>query len=278
VLLALLLFAPPAHILAQAAPEPSAEQLEVARSLYYDGLGFLDKGEWEQAADRLQRVLQIRDSAVVSLHLATALSRLQRLVEARFLLQRVLNDSEASTEVRKAAAELLLTVERTMGRLTVRLVGELEGVQILIDGRETPPAALNVPVPVDPHEVSVVAMRDGEVVAQATAPVDGKAGLQVEITLEIPVREAAPVLTPSVAVTAVPQNDAGVSSGSAARSDKGGGLLSKWWFWTAIGVVATGAIITTVALTTSSSSSGNTADLSSLRGNLNPGLIEGTVQ
>lgn len=285
VLLALLLLAPPAHILAQAAPEPTDEQLQLARSLYYDGLELLDKGDWEQAADRLQRVLQIRDSAVVSLHLANAYSHLKRQVEARLLLQRVLNDSEASTEIRKAAAELLLTVEHAVGRLTVRLVGDLQGVEILIDGRQTPQAALDVPVPVDPREVSVVAMRDGEQVAQAVAEVGGKAGLQAEVTLEIPAREsptaAPPVLTPSVAVTTVPQDDEGAPSDAepAPRADKGGsGLLGKWWFWTAIGVVAAGAIITAVAVTTSSSSSGNTADLSSVRGNLTPGLVEGTVK
>jgi hypothetical protein len=280
VLLALLLLGPRAHIFAQTPPEPSAEELQLARSLYYDGLELLDKGEWEQAADRLQRVLQIRDSAVVSLHLANAYSHLKRHVEARLLLQRVLNDTSASPEIRKAAGDLLPAVEREMGRLTVRLVGDLEGVEILIDGRPTPPAAMDVPVPVDPRDVSVVALRDGVQVAQATASVGGDAGLQVQLTLEIPPRDGAtPVLTPSVAVTAVPAGEGAPRASEPDRAEKSGGVLGKWWFWTAIGVVAAGAVITAVALSSSSSPSSDTsADLSSVRGDLNPGLIEGRVE
>jgi hypothetical protein len=67
-----LLLAPSLRGVAQTAPEPTAAQLKLARSLYYDGLELIDKGEWGQAADRLQRVLELRDSAVVSYHLANA--------------------------------------------------------------------------------------------------------------------------------------------------------------------------------------------------------------
>ena len=57
-------------------------------------------------------------------------------------------------------------------------------------------------------------------------------------------------------------------------------MLRKWWFWTVIGVVAAGTVITAVALTSASSSAsnGNSMDLSSVTGDLTPGVIKGMVE
>jgi hypothetical protein len=272
--------------------EPSKEQLQLARSLFYDGLELIDKSEWAEAADRLQRVLEIRGSAVVSYHLANALYHLNKFVDARLLLQRVLNDANASPDIRAAAVELLPAAERDMGRLTVRLIGSVDGVEILIDGRTTPPAALDVPVPVDPHEVSVIAMRDGQQVASTTARVGGDAGLQREVVLEIPARldtaapaiapaaEPAPaaVLAPSLALVPVPEprhaSALALQPAESRRDDGGSAVLTKWWFWTAVAAATAGIVITTVALTSGT----RAADLSRVRGDFTPRLLEGTVQ
>jgi Tetratricopeptide repeat len=269
----LAVLAPSVHVAAQASAGPSKEQLQLARSLYYDGLELIDKGDWTQAADRLQRVLAIRDSAVVSYHLANALHHLQRFVEARLLLQRVLNDATTSADIRTAAADLLPAIESQMGRLTLRLEGDLEAVTIYIDGRETPSVALDVPVPVDPHDLSVVAMRDGEEVATTTVAVGGDAGLQVEATLTIPERPAKPV---NLAV--VPERESRaepLATKSDGPRDEDPSLFTRWWFWTAVGAVTAGILITSVAL-----SAGGTekASAAGLKGDFPPGVVEGTVR
>ncbi len=224
-------------------------------------------------------MLEIRDSAVASYHFANALNHLGRYVDARERLQRVLNDPSANAEIRAAANELFPTVDHSIGRLTLRLVSERGGIRILINGREASLVALDVPVPVDPGEVKVVALRDGEEVASSTARVGGDAGLQVEVVLQITVRDQ-PSATDAIAPTFVTLPDSESPSRlatipSARDEDDDSGLLGQWWFWTAIGVVGAGAAVTVIAL-----SSGGTepADLSVVHGDFEPGLLEGRVQ
>ena len=286
----------PPRVAAQAVAEPSAAQLELARAMFYYGVELLDRGEFAEAADRLHRVLEIRDSAVVSYHLASALSRLGRHVEALQLLQTVHNDPDASADIRRASDKLLPKVERSVGRLTLRVSGERESIRILVNEREMPLVALDVPVPVDPGEVSVVALRDGEQVAASSARVGGPAGLRAEIVLEIPapaLPEPVPEPVPDSAAQPTPRSAPGPLAGcghrrsrprrnrarrgcdpAAPRRDEDSGLLGKWWFWTAVGVVAAGAAVATVAL----SSDGGAADLSQVRGDFEPGLLEGRVE
>jgi hypothetical protein len=170
--------------------------------------------------------------------------------------------------------------------VTLRLHGDHEGVRVFVGARDIPLAALDVPVPVDPGEVRVVARRDGEQVASSTVRIGGDAGLSAEVVLEIPPRTdtasnaVAPVVIAAPALLTPAEADAPSPILSSSRdrqddSDGGAGLLGQWWFWTAIGVVGAGAVVAVIAL-----SAGGTepADLSVVRGDFDPGLLEGRVQ
>ncbi|MGD8863188.1 MAG: tetratricopeptide repeat protein [Myxococcales bacterium] len=283
VTLALLIAHAPLSVLAQEDAEPSADQLELARSLYYDGLERVDAGKWAEAADLFERVLAIRDSAVVSYHLATAYHQLGRDVEARERLYRVLNDVEAAPELRRAAEQLLPDVEAKIGRLTVELRGDQRDIEVFINGQQAALVALDVPVPVDEGEVKVSVKREGEEVAFGSAEVVGGEGEPAVIELELP---PAPESEPVAAVVAPraitevggepePQDDPlDVEPGPRQRDDGGDGIFAQWWFWTAVGVVAAGTVAGVLVLT----DEGEPADLSAVRGDFTPGLLEGTVE
>lgn len=260
----------------EASAEPSEEQLEEARSLYYEGLSLIDHRQWAGAATRLERVLEIRDSIVASYQLAVAYSHLGRPLEAAERLRRVLDDPEVVAEMETASRKLLAEVEAATGSLTLRLRGNREGVHVRVGERAIPARELDAPVPVDPGQVRVVAERNGEVVAESTVDVGGAAGLHPEVELRLSIRE--PTLAPSRQLTAAPvaplaSGDA-TGGGTAPRDDgEGGGIFGQWWFWTAVAVVAAGAAVTVVALGAES----DPADPSAARGDLQPGFLEGRV-
>lgn len=281
--LALLLAHVPAPVLGQSKPKPSSAELELARSLYYDGLELIDRGQWQEAADRLERVLAIRDSAVVSYHLATAYSHLGRNVEARERLRRVQGDPAAASELREAAAKLLPEVEAKVGRMILRLSGDLDGVRIFFDGRPAPTVAVDVPVPVDLGEVQVSALRDDEEVATASARVDDASAPPVEVFLEIPPRpepeserieqaQPPPVLVPVAVPEPAPAPGPLALQPGPPRDDDG--LIDQWWFWTAVGAVAAAGVVGALILTDEP----EPADASAVAGDFTPGVLEGRVQ
>jgi hypothetical protein len=283
--LALLLAHVPAPVFGQSKPKPSSAELELARSLYYDGLELIDQGQWQEAADRLERVLAIRDSAVVSYHLATAYSHLGRNVEARERLRRVQGDPAAAGELREAATKLLPEVEAKVGRMILRLTGDPEGTRILFDGRPAPAVAVDVPVPVDLGEVEVSVLRDEEEVAAARVRVDDASAPPAEVFLEIPPRpkpepepieqaQPPPVLVPVAAPEPGPEPEPAPLAVQPGPRRDDDGLLGQWWFWTAVGAVAAAGVVGALILTDEP----EPADASAVAGDFTPGVLEGRVQ
>lgn len=184
-IVALLAGASRAH--AQDGPEDDAEGREhtaLARELFGQGVEQSDAGRWEEAADLFRRSLALRESAVVSFNLGTALVHTGALVEASELFRRAARDPEAPARLQEAAARELGAVQPRIGRLTISVEGSLSGVELRLDERVVPTASLDVAAPVDPGDHVLVARRGDDEVARAEVSV--AEGSAATVSLSVP--------------------------------------------------------------------------------------------
>lgn len=225
------------------AQDSEEERTAAARALFEEGMELVREGALDEATDRLRRSLELRASAVVAFNLSTALVERGQLVEASEHLRRIARDESAPARVREAAEAQLEAVLPRIGRLTVRLEGPSEGVEVRVDDAVLAEALIGVAQPIDPGAHTVAALRGGEEVAQGE--VDVEAGGRAEVSLTIP-----PL--PLVAAIALPTPEVEVEralrlSVAPAESsiDPGEVVL-----WTSVGVLAAAAVLATVLAVT----------------------------
>lgn len=209
------------------AQERGVDRTAAARGLFQEGLELLDAEQWEEAADRFQRAMELRSTPQIVYNLTSALIPLGRLVSASELLRQLLRDDATSAEVRAAAEARLEELLPRLSSLTIRLAPNLDGAEVLIDGASLDPALIGVAAPVDPGSHNITA-RLGDV--EATEGVTLEEGSAEELLLE-----ASP--------------DQAMSSASA-QVDAGDGeprsrpIVRRWWFWTIIGTVVIAGAVT----------------------------------
>lgn len=246
--------------LAQQSPAP--DQTAEARALFEEGLQFVEAQQWADAADRFGRVLAIRSSAIVSYNYASALVKLERLVEASRALRGVIADPSASSEVVEAARALLETVEPRIGQLTVRLRGDTANVVVMLDDEALPEGSVGIAVPVDPGERVVRVTRDGLPIARRVVNVLEGAPLY-SLTIDV---VPLPTDVASAAPAGTGNGDAGLTAND--RSETDGGTP---WGWIIGGsVLAVGAVVVGVLLATPS-------EPDPVRGNTDPAVLRGRV-
>jgi len=233
-------------------------EVALARQLFDEGVGLVDQGEWEQAADRFQRSLDLRPSPIVAYNLGSALVELGRLVEASEAYRITILDETSSEQVSRAARTALQEMEPRIGRLTLELTGDTEGVEVFIDDRPLPPQAIGVAAPIDPGTRRIHATRSGVDVAEIEIEIAN--GAREEASLDIPERpadEPDPILSTGAATEPV------------ADEEEGGGVLSSPWFWIVTGAVVAGAVVVVLLLTLGGGDSGDP-----VAGNLSPPIVE----
>ena len=152
---------------AQAAVQPSAADMETARTLYQQGRQLRDQGNVAAAMDKFKAAHALAGTPVTGIHLAQAQADLGLLVEARETCLSILrmqvkpDETERSVEARKDAAKLAESLEPRIPSLMVRVDGVQEGVAptVTIDGQAMPAAAMGMVRKVNPgrHEVRVAA-------------------------------------------------------------------------------------------------------------------------
>ena len=227
-----------APALAQQGQGDHAARSAAARSLFEEGLGFLDREEFPQAADRFERALAIRPSAQIAYNLSTALIAMGRLVRASEVLLVATRDAEAPQEVRDAAERRRQELLPRIARLTVHASGDRGETTVELDSRPMDWAMVGVAIPVDPGAHELVATRGDTVVARE--PFEVEEGGSAEVTLSLP-----SVPTPrETAETAVGPEPTPVEPSP--PEEEG---ASTWWIWAGLGaVVIAGAIVAVVLL------------------------------
>lgn len=141
-----------------ASPPVSAEALEAARALFFEGYAAGQQGQWETAYARFSRAMAIRSSPALRFNLALAARNTGRLVEALDQFRAFLRETpEGADAARREAAQA--EIEQATARVA-RLRVEVRGDEVRsfqLDGRAQSAALLGVDIPVDPgpHTVDI---------------------------------------------------------------------------------------------------------------------------
>lgn len=253
----------PSSALAQ---EGGEERTAAARALFERGMEFVDAGDFEQAADRFERSLELRFSPVVAYNLSIALVEAERYVEASERLREVIRAEEADAQLREAARAKLEEVMPHLGRLTVIVTGAADTVEVRRGGGVLADAVIGVAQPVDPGEHRVSIHRDGEELAARAVTVT--AGGQATVELEAPEPPVREVPTPAETAASLSAGAGGSSSSGldTGTEEEGGGILSSPLFWVGAGVVIA-AVVVGVLLATR-------GEAQPVCGNTEPGCVD----
>ena len=208
-----------------------AETTASARALFEQGMDAVDGRDFETAADRLARSLELRDSPVVRTNYALALIELGRLVEASEHLRQVQRGAPADSRVHQIATERLASLEPRLGRLVVVVTGSTEDVEVRVDDAPMPPALVGVEHPIDPGAHRVSLHRGDVELASSSVSVEGGRTSSLSLTARPP--------TPEEAAAEAWVSDSDLLPGN--RETPSGGIEQEWWFWTLIAAVVVGA-------------------------------------
>ncbi|MCC7540264.1 MAG: tetratricopeptide repeat protein [Deltaproteobacteria bacterium] len=237
-------------------PDPVA--VAQARSLFEQGLAAADRRDWATAVDLFTRSLAVRSSPSVAFNLGLALVQLGRRAEARVHLVHA-RDRTSDPSVRERARTEIGALERTLGRVEVRLASPLGTAELRLDGHAmVPPPAGSLFVDAGGHVLAVV--RDGREVDWAAVEV--QPGRTVVVSLD-PTRAAPPPRDDTAVSTGIQRDLAGDGDGDddvyvvrrrgRREPRRSRSVLEQWWFWTAVGVVVAGATTATLVAVSSSS-------------------------
>ena len=228
-----------------AVAQDAAHASAAARSLFQEGIACTDHADWTCAADRFERAYALRPSPVIGSNLGVALAHLDRLVEAAETLRAVIRDESATPALVADAQRQIAQLEARVGRITIRVEGPLDEVNVTMDGHAIASTQIGVATPADPGDHRIEARRRGETVALASTHVDPAQAVDVALAIPAlpPEPEATPtslaltppVLAPTSMPMPMPMDDA------IARPVHHTEVWEEWWFWTIVGGVVVGA-------------------------------------
>lgn len=169
-----------------------------ARQLAYEGVQAYEAGNYDLAAERLERAHQLFKAPSVALWSGKALEKQRKLVEAseRYLeATRLPIDDTSEAKVQKDAQVEAQAAHDQLApripRLVIKLYGaQAEEVKLELDGRAVPSAVIGTPLPVDPGRIQVTAEQGGHT-AHAEVAVEENATAEVVLRFSATSAEAA---------------------------------------------------------------------------------------
>jgi len=208
VLIAGILAAAPLHA---APPDDRADPRVAARALAEHGYALYEAGKYREAIDVLREADKLYHAPTLVFALARAHAGAGQLVEARALLQRVIDEPvptgapQAFRDAQRLAREELVGLDKRIPTLQIAVRGGAgHGLRVMVDDVEIPADRQDRPLPMNPgaHRVTVVPL--GGVGTSKT--VDLKEGAQLAVELELPfAAPAAIALPPPLPPPAQPQ-------------------------------------------------------------------------
>jgi hypothetical protein len=258
--------------LPSAADAAGARGRRAAAKLVDEGNRLLEKKQAAAALERYERAYAAYPSPMILFNFGEAQRELGRSSAAAASYQAFLETSHVASgsELDVAAKKQLAKLAAAL--LRVRLIGDLEGTELMVDG-----AAIKNPsggvLWLDPGRHELVA-RQADRPEPFTRAIDGAAGLVVEIEIAFapppPGSEphasapivAAPLSPPPVpaapAPAAAPAPD--LTPDATAVEDEGS-VLGSWWLWTLVGAAAASAVGTGVVAASGGGGVSTTTDL-----------------
>ncbi len=249
IVLALTLSAPVAF--AQTA-QPTAQELETARTLYKEGKELRAAGDLRGALEKLRAAHALGHTPVTGVELAKTYAMVGKLVEAREVALSVArlgvasDETEKSADARAESAKLAEELRPRIPTLAVRVRGLTPGEVplVIIDGVQVPAAASAEPQKVDPgkHEI-VVRVGEGAAAREVRAGAETPEGQMLEIAVDVP---------PAPAPAPPPPPPGGPPPDPSYRTP----LLAKLAFGVAVGGTVVGIVAGIEALSYENSVSG----------------------
>jgi tetratricopeptide (TPR) repeat protein len=242
------------------ASAPTAGSDEAAQQAFRTGVDAARQERWPEALAAFERAYALSPRPVVLINLAGAHVRTGQLVEAAKNYRRVLDEAPSgeTTAFKRAAAEVLPSVEARIPHVRLRATGLSPADLVQLDGRPVDAAGLGGDHALDPGEHIVTVQRDGSERARVMFALAERESR--EIALPLPGPAGAP------AAIAKRLDNAGLPRGELAD---GAGSKRRWWAspwtWALAGAVAAGASVAAVVWL------GNRGETFS--GNLPPGQI-----
>ena len=172
--------------------QPTAGDMETARTLYQEGKQLRDAGDLAGALEKFKAAHALGRTPITGINLAEAYEAVGSLVEARETCLSILrisvqpNETQRSTEAREQARALAKRLEPRIPSVVVAVTGLEPGVapKVVIDGHELPPAAVGLVRKVNPGKHEVVANAPGYYEARESFSVKEAERTNVELTLQ----------------------------------------------------------------------------------------------
>jgi len=230
------------------AQDEADDATERARELFQEGLRLSDQNLWEEAAQRFEAALALRDAPAIRYNLGATLVQLERFVEAANNLEIARSHPEAPEELRQQAESVLTGIQSRLGRLEITFEGFENVPRVVLDGTLLHTDQLALTQWVEPGHHVATAEQSGAEVARVEA--DVTAGGEQTLTLRPLPREAV-----------VP--DDGHHDGDRTP------LVRDWRLWVGVGA---GVVVLTLAFGLGFGLQDNAED--PVSGNMSPGVLE----
>jgi tetratricopeptide (TPR) repeat protein len=141
---------------------PPAEEIEIARQHFAEAQRLEQEGAWQQASERLQKAIRIKETPGLRFHLAHALEQQGRLTDAAAELQRaaeLIATGAAAQDVEALLEDAQRSLYARIPTITVLVGDSIESPQLELDGHVVDRQRASRPIAVDPgqHTLSVTA-------------------------------------------------------------------------------------------------------------------------
>jgi hypothetical protein len=185
----------------RAASAQSPADLESARTFFIEGTRRGNEGRWREARELYARSLQLKAAPITRYSLGVAQRQTGRLADALSSFRAFLAapPEAATAPYREPARAAVVTLERSIGRVTIRVEPHsIDGLSLAIDGEPVPPA-LDRPREIDAGAHEIVAHAPGFLSGKARFGVAAGAEASVVLTLTRGASVVRPHATPGPA-------------------------------------------------------------------------------
>lgn len=215
-----------------------AQATAAARATFLEGVACADAGDWGCAVERFGRARAMHASPVIAFNHGIALAHVGRVVEASETFHALARDASTPADLRGAARRGVAELAPRIGRLTIELVGPVDGVVVSIDEAPFDTSLLGAAVPSDPGDHVIDARRDGRLVARARVHLAAGESERAELRIPAPESTRVASLSPDAAIDAARSGgDALTTPPPRPRHE----VYEEWWVWALVGVVVVGA-------------------------------------
>jgi hypothetical protein len=138
--------------------EPQAANIAVARKLFGEAAQLREEGKWADAAAKLREAITIKETPGLRFHLAHCEEELGQLVAAEADYDRaaeLITDAAKAPDVASLLPPARAALHERVPSVVIRPASGLDGVRLLVDGKEVSPKFLGERIDLDPGSHSL---------------------------------------------------------------------------------------------------------------------------